>query len=478
MPLNWMMFRQDCNDTTVMDAVASLGGLYRWLLTPSALKVAEEFQGLGSIPRPALPNHAGGCWVMFVNSDDETYALLRRAYVLPLEWKPAVSAEAPHDERLPASIRDVADDVLRTLGDETKNGQHWRLHLVDDADQAAPNLNGTDLDKSLKALSGWVSIAGGLWSAMKNTATEPTVWATGCWDSQLGVTAVGEETLDEKLALAAEFGATTVFLPASHAAELGENYQSSSGRKTRLMGLRMRVREWQKALGPYLAALKAPPPPDADPETVQALHYRELQELSPYVARADEFYHERLLSPIAARCREKLDRQPRRPDRLPSVLVTVVSGNPGLVRLGIETLHATHCLAFYTGDNEEMTRNAKMVEAEINRLNCGRLIDCEFKKQEVDAEPVSMLKMFHEHVDQFVRNTVGRNDPGAVAFDVTPGTGLMTLAWPHVAQPGNWLLYLQHKIIGKIKRVDPFTESYLMWRAGVSWEQHVGVAQP
>lgn len=475
MPLNWTTFQQDCNEITVMDAVGSLGGLYRWLLTPSALKVAEEFQGLGSIPRPALPNHAGGCWVMFVNSDDDIYALLRRAYVLPLEWKPAVSAEAPHDQRLPASIRNVADDVLRTLGDETKNGQHWRLHLVDDADQAAPNLNGTDLDKSLKALSGWVSIAGGLWSAMKNTATEPTVWATGCWDSQLGVTEVGDETLNEKMALAAEFGANTVFLPASQAAKFGVS-DVPPGAKLKLMALPRTEPKWQKALGSYLGALKAPPPPDADPKTVQVPHYRELLKLESNVERADAFYRERLLSPIAERCRKHLDTQPGRPDLFPSILVTIVSGNHGLVRLGIETPRATHCLAFHT--RGKMADIAKQIKAENDAFNDARGIKCKLMPKLVDDEPVQMLRGFREHVDQFIRETVGEGNPGAVAFDTTPGTGLKTLAWQYVATPRNWLLYLRHDWDAEIRRPDPFTESYLMWRAGDSWEHHVGVGGP
>ena len=88
-----------------------------------------------------------------------------------------------------------------------------------------------------------------------------------------------------------------------------------------------------------------------------------------------------------------------------------------------------------------------------------------------------MLKQFHEHVDRFFHETVGKSSPGALAFDLTPGTGLMTLAWAFVPPAGSWLLYLQHQYLKNLNRPDPFTESYLMWRAGQSWENHVGLIQ-
>ena len=475
--LDWTLFRKRCNEPSVLRAAEALGGLSRWWLSPTALKVLAKVWGCESVPLPSLARDAGCCGVIFVNKDPETLTLLRQALVLPLRWQSGIG----HDPRLREwkSLLSVADDVVQRMvaAGDAATTQQWGLQLINDGETTIPELTTLGEADLFPAESGWAALAGGLWTAVSGHSSQGGVWATGRWNQGLDIDKVvgidEVEGLHDKLTVASELGANEVFVPDSQAIRLGGKFIGCDGREVLLGSLKMNVRNPYRALGPYFASLKAPPHEDADPED-QARHYCDLQELSPYVARADAFYHERLLSPIAARCREKLDRQPGRPDRLPTVLITVVSGNYGLVRLGIEMLRATHCLAFYTRDNGDMTRNAQTVEAEIKRLNCCRLIDCEFKLQDFDAEPVSMLKTFHEHVAQFVHNTVGENDPGAVAFDVTPGTGLMTLAWPLVARTGNWLIYLQHEMIGKIKRFNPFSESYLMWRAGESWEHHVG----
>jgi hypothetical protein len=175
-------------------AAHALGSLARWWLRPEVLRAAADYGADLPDCLPPLPSAPGSCWVAFEQRDG--LPLLRDALPLPLGWRGGA-----HGPGLPALLRAEADAVVRAL----RLGG-WGLHLADD-------LAGCVLadDLPVTVASAWAPLAAGLLLAADGLGPRPGVWANGAWDSARGLRPI--DGLEPKLALAAEWGAESFFVP-------------------------------------------------------------------------------------------------------------------------------------------------------------------------------------------------------------------------------------------------------------------------
>ena len=208
-PVQWNMFQQPLSADAVANATLALGELGRWWLNDSAKQNAVELDQTDYwIQKPALQSRIGSCWIVVVNPDVRTHDLLRSVFLLPLIWV----RQTAHSAALPVSLRRVADDVIHTVRKHEERGSdQWGLRLAVESDNSDATAGGTaslgpnfnDLAAELFDFrSGWVALAGTLMAARRDVATNPLVWATGCWEADAGVIEVGG--LEQKLRLAVE----------------------------------------------------------------------------------------------------------------------------------------------------------------------------------------------------------------------------------------------------------------------------------
>ena len=135
-------------------------GLLRWCLRPEVTaRLADEFAAAGLpaarpvVAPPQLPDAAGSCWLIFASDAPRT--LLRPAFPLPLCWRPG-----PHDPRVPAALRRLADAILEILARESSDvaATTWGLQWA-----AADGLDHLDLGwLDVEPESGWAALAAGL----------------------------------------------------------------------------------------------------------------------------------------------------------------------------------------------------------------------------------------------------------------------------------------------------------------------------
>ncbi len=188
------------------------GSLAAWWLNPDVLKlaacyVASNFPGplakaADQWRTPRLPQGCGDCWVILVNERPDRLPLLRPGRVLPLHWAKA----AEHDARLPAGLLQVAEQVLDQLRGEDVKGI-WRLRVPTEDFLQSHDLSA--LDGSYGSV--WAPLAAGLLLAASQGKPDPAVWSSGAWLAGKGTQPIDE--LEAKLAVAAEFGAESFFLP-------------------------------------------------------------------------------------------------------------------------------------------------------------------------------------------------------------------------------------------------------------------------
>jgi hypothetical protein len=152
-----------------------------------------------------------------------------------------------------------------------------RMHLGE-ADRSAIDLAG--FGEHLEHGSGRAPQAGSLLTLMRGGQPRRELRAAGWWDGDGGIIDVGH--LDTKLKLAYDWGAREVFVP-------------ENARYARIAGLvvgtlHAGLRDPADALRDYLAALDAPPLPDAPRDKRRQFYLRQM----PRSGRAFDYYRESL----------------------------------------------------------------------------------------------------------------------------------------------------------------------------------------
>jgi hypothetical protein len=417
------------------------GALAPWWLPQSLLSLATEACPPGS-PRerakqcwivPSPGEGRGDCTVVFVKIDDGNWRwrALRPAVALPLTWK----ENSPSSNRLPKGLAEVADSVLKSIGDRIPR-HSWGLHLssrgrLDDCD-----LSGV----SFRSESAWAPLAAGLWAAAHGGVPRSDVWGTGAWDAEQGVQNVCG--IPQKLELMCEFGARVVYLPAQNRQD-ADRWKKAAGAEVNIGELPNATLDIPKVLEDYVEELETPP--DCSAEQQKRVNwYEKVKDRK----RADRYYDENLLPDLILRLREQAKVNPLLQGI--SHLITVFNpSNPNLFRLVLEPLRPQHCLMFRSPES------TKADTTEVERVAV--LLGCKLRFQDLSIQP-DRLDECRKALDGFVAEI----SPGQLAVDLTAGKKLMSVTLAQAAPCDSRLLYLETEC-GSNNKPRPFSEKFWCW---------------
>lgn len=422
----------------------SLGDLAYWWLRDEVLdRLPPEFRrGVNGTWR-CKP---GSCAILFAQSYPHHFPALRPAFLLPLRW---CAANGP-DSCLPKSLIKLAEQVSKavaqTCGKENDPGIAWHLYL--DL-KNKPRVSFPDLAEALNLSveSGWGWLAAGLLLVRSARVTDdlelmpipnPDVWITASWDGRSGFIPIS--LLEAKVACAVRHKAQILFVPESQVAEAQRYCCGDSS--LRIMGVPEHTTNLGEALAPCLLELEVPPPDDAKERQLQGYFQRLAQRNRE---RAKAYYRQKLLPRIASRLKAQWSK--------PSLagLVTILSDNPELIHLAIESTGAESCLILATQDKAE--RYLPILQT----LRCKSTHLCHLIPR-VFSDTDELLSQLRDCVHEFI----GSSEPERVGLDLTPGTKEMTLTLVlEGAQPGNQLIYLRHRLEQGL--VVPFSESWRLF---------------
>jgi hypothetical protein len=419
------------------ELVLAFGKLAGWCLRPEVLTLAQADPSVAGRIRKdwsaikQMPMEHGGCWIAFANDAD--WPLLRPAFALPLRWR----AGAGHAPSLPPALVQLAERVVQDLaGEQAVAERSWGL-------EPATALADVDLaEVPLECASGWAALAAGLLVAAEGGMVNPQVWASAHWHQ--GIAPV--RFLEDKIDLAAEFGAHTFFVPEQQKLD-ADRWVRDHGLPLAIGGLIPAERQPRMALKAYLQALKVRPA-RTDSHASRASFYLS-PDLDDTAARA--FYREMLMPDIVAACRQAL---PAHPTCQLAALVTIASDNSELVALGIEVLRPRHCLVLYTADYAQRTAAARAL-ALNNQVGCQVAEQCFPTLADLRTDMASAIRHF---LQPFA--------PHEVVFDLTPGPKDISFAWMlDIAPPQSHFYYLRHTIAERVRRPVPFSEQPRIWSA-------------
>lgn len=469
-PVQWNMFQQPLSADAVANATLALGELGRWWLNDSAKQIAVELDQTDYwIQKPALQSRIGSCWIVVVNPDVRTHDLLRSVFLLPLIWV----RQTAHSAALPVSLRRVADDVIHTVRKHEERGSdQWGLHLAVESD-TSPNFG--DLSAELFDFrSGWVALAGTLLAARRDVATNPLVWATGCWEADAGVIEVGG--LEHKLRLADEYFSSTggdrrierwFMVPSANLIEANRLAAQSRSRFTPVAIPAAQLNPGL-ALSGYLALLRVRPPEDS-PVEAHVAYYKSILADDQDLA---ENYYQTILYPLVVRnCRERMGSV----DPQPTHLVTVVSPNNELVRLAVEVFQIKECILLYTVPGEQSAYTRQILDmstpAQQAVEQCAS-VGC--KTHPIPFTYDASRSEFREELSQTIRELVEPHiqhiAPQHVAFDMHSAHKIFNYVFDHaVARPGNLMYWIDHLWFPAFRTQHPLTERFVVWRAGTHW---------
>ncbi|GBD35461.1 hypothetical protein HRbin36_00573 [bacterium HR36] len=431
--VTWLVSRQ---------ALAKLG---YWWLHPQALERLSS-----CFPRQNRHWRCkwGSCAILFAQNDSQSFPALRPAFLLPLQWRPSDK----HDPRLSKAVIELAEQVKNTLlcSENSRNsGQDWRLYLDCEAPPELP-LEELAYELHLSADSGWTWLAAGLLLAKSGISSDlgskplpdPRIWITGEWNEASGIRPVS--LLQAKVTFAAQSGARILFVPESQVGEASGYIPH--GCELKICGLLENQTQPRRALAPCLEQLEEAPR-DGDPEQRFKDYYFRLAQWSR--ERAAAYYRNTLVPKILSRLRESWSQQ-----RLQLThLITILSDNPDLIHLAIESIKPKECLILATADRAQVHREG------LEKLRKSSDHSCRLRWQCYNSSD-ELLREIRFQVREFQRGV----NPESVGLDLTPGTEEMTLTLAlEGTQPGNVLIYLRHTI--RDRMVEPFSESWRIFRA-------------
>ena len=440
---------------------AAFGELAPWWLdtavcTQAARGAAERgFPNFSwYLPRNALPVLPEGTCVLLLRGGKPS---LRPAFVMPVQWIP----NAGNGANLPQALCDIADRVRHWCQDDRKvSHQRWGLHLHPClGGEAALDLTGLPFTFE----SAGASLAAGLLLRTYGGFPDNSVWATGVLAPGGGVGAVDDDGLAEKAALARDWNATKLFVPPGQA-------RAAARPGLEVVEFSRETSPWG-ALREYLVQLRLPP--GKDDHTPEGLQMRKLHHL--YLLQAGRgdlarsFYRENLFPSIIRRCRHWLDEQEWA--NRPRFLVSIASDNPELVALTAAVLQPEKCLVFWTKDKE------RHLEAAMELL----------EQHAKSVQPIPVEFENNLEMGAFFTKAVEREFLGAksddLAFDLTPGSKLMSLTLSYTVAPAHsWLVYLRHEFYSSelVSRggVEPFSERLQIWPTGQAWSAGMRDEEP
>lgn len=408
--------------------VSQFGALARWWLHHDVLERACS-GGAGAVYRerlttpPRLPARNGACWVVFAQSSPDVYPLLRPAFALPLQW---VDELCP--QHLPKGLQEVAESVRSEL----QPSDEWSLRLALGGRVGNYDLSGLSEDFGFE--SAWAPLAGALLGAECGGHSNPEAWASGAWKRFDGVQSVGQ--VKEKVALASRHGASLFFLPEDQVTQ--EEKTEAARQGIELCKLTQRTSDVREALREYTKLSHIEPDEKASLDDKWNWYYSLDEEA------ADEFLRKQLLTSIVNRTRAQFKKD-NEDAPLPTIgrLITICGDNITLSLISVGILRPDRCLLLHSQDKQGMADNTKKaIRQYVKEIEC------------VESLPFETDHNLALEVASAVHAFVDGVAPEEVAFDVTPGTKLMTVALAHdLAADQNLLLYIKHGRQGRTSKV-------------------------
>jgi hypothetical protein len=473
MPLTLQECQQAIEDSEVgRDVMRRLGALGPWIVRPEHRRRFASLLGQKNLQYPPAigPENCrpGGCCPVIVSGQGER-SILDDGFLLPLHWK----TDGPHDQRLPALLRNTADQVRQVLGAPSAS-----LHLMLPGQTGPAEKVFPDAHQGAGFESAFVALACGLRMLQVDQAPDYRTAATGAWDGRL--VRVGH--LQEKTRAVAEFPRGGVerrlvnwYVPEGENAAEAERTLKHLKREDGQLALNIRSLsalqpDVSRALAPLFASAGLKPDDHADPSALQA-YYQWLQATDP--DQADDYYRDVLYQQI---CRRALaDPGPMEPR--PTHLVSVVS-SPPLIGLADQLFRFERILVLYTvpegavvaGQTHPLDFSPRAVEAQ--RLITGSADKCSLQRFVYRAERIGhelrldVARAMAEPIETFLDGIA----PGRVMWDTTSGLRLFShMLEKRFARPGDWMVYLNHQWSARTNRRVPLTESVLVWKHGESW---------
>jgi len=403
------------------------------LLDPEVINKARNVANV--VPRSdnwlaELFKPPGSCWVLAVPQGD-CFPAFGEAVVFPLVWRKDRSEDDPW---LPEGLKLVGEQVRSQF---SSNGERWTLHFPDD-------LSPDRLPCSLLAgsyESAWVSLAGGLVLAMSQGLPEKSVWATGAWDPDKGISHV--DGVEKKIRTASRFGAKQFFLPETNKGE-AEQLAQELGVSVRALSSEGTL-DPRKTIQPFLDCFERLADRN-DSREKRCQSYRRI----PDRKKKCDYYLECILPEVAHNCREKLRAEL---DRMPcDTLITVMSQSPTLMYLSHEVLRPKQSLILYD-QKDPIIINA------VNEFQNWLKNRCESPcvAKGIAFKTTQNVRELIEEFQGIVREHLDSTDGHGIVLDVTPGKKVMSLALVAAAPPGSRFLYMHHKL--ENNDLVPFKES-------------------
>ncbi len=458
----------DClSRTRAKHIVRTLGGLSPFWLTRQVLVHSGRLPASSHDRRGRLSVASGSARILLTrtesapaigaqrdeegpSSDEEGPEVLAHAFLLPVRWR---SEGDPTTSRVPIALGELAQrivDQLRRAG-ELDATTRWWLDLDDSLGGGEfgpmPDLSRVT---RLSYESAWATLAATLIVNAGQGRTLPQVWATGCWDPEMGVTLVDDASLARKCALAHAWGAESLYVPFN---------QIPAARRVAPDGLELRelrtgTKKIREALASYLFDLEDPPRWDAE-DPIQQERCVTYYLKSGRVPGIMKYYQEQLMMPIIERCRTGLQQVAK--DLGPRGLITVLSFNVELIIIIVSTIRATSCLVIHNGRTAAFTQFVEEHGWRFEKLGCTLIPgDCgrDGKLQELTPVFQRMIRTFQEDHDLHDEQ---------VYVDLTPGFKVMSLAL-NIAAPGSVnRLYLSHRWDETYRTNRPLTEQVEIW---------------
>jgi hypothetical protein len=473
MPLTLQEFQRAFEDPEVgVDVIRRLGALGPWILRAEHRRRFASLAGQKRLQCPPAIGEEncrpGGCCPVIVSGQGEA-SILDDGFLLPVHWK----TDGTHDLRLPALLRDTADQVRQVL-----DAPDASLHLML-PDQEGPREEVfPDAHQGAGFESAFAALACGLRMLQVDQAPDYRTAATGKWDGRL--VQVGH--LQQKTRAVAEFprggGQRRIvnwYVPEGENAAEADRTLEDLQRHGSKLSLNVRTLSALqphvlRALAPLFASAGLRPDDQADPSVLQA-YYQWLQSTDP--GQAEDYYSQVLYQQI---CRRALaDPGPMEPR--PTHLVSVVS-SPALIGLADQLLQFQHILVLYTvpeihvAPAEPHGLDFAQRAQQVKQLIDGGADKCSLRPFVYRAERIGhdLLQDVAQEMAEPIRSFLDGIAPGRVMWDTTSGLRLFSHTLEkRFARPGDWMLYLHHQWSARTNQRVPLTESVLIWKHGQPW---------
>ncbi len=436
---------------TAYRIAVQMGPLAPWWLRAEVLEKARShaFQLHGDTeenrkrfscwePVRQVPQESGCCWLLLVNRCPEELGLLRSAFVLPVRWVKGQS----HHRHLPGGLRRLADNVLDQLRKEKELDQtiRWGLWPAWDRWLEQVDLSGLEWEWE----SAWAALAAGVLLAYWEGSPDPTVWATGAYQPDRGISRV--EGVGQKALAAWQMGARVLFVPPGQDEEVKQFFSARGiSPELEVASLSAGAIELRKCLESYLARLEVPPAQDAS----QALRRGYFLRI-PDDAKARQYYASHILPEVRTRWAQQLNLSCLGITHL----ITIVSKGFDLVALAVGVVQPERCCLLF---NRDLEAKARALPQHLKEMG----FTCSFESVCFTGNTrKDMVEEFQKAIQQFQDGL----PPQRVVVDLTPGQRMMNLALYDVVPEGSFVVHCQAEMDDRTRRPIPFTEQFELWQ--------------